>query len=174
MHTVGVRAEKPEDAKAIRRVNELAFGQTDEADLVEALRRSMRFDPELSRVFDKDGQIIGHILFSPGEIKTASGSVPVLILAPMAVDPDHQRHGIGERLVNHGLAVGRERGHSAVVLVGHAEYYPRFGFRPASEFGIESPFPVPDESFMALELVDGALSNASGMLEYPPEFNAVI
>jgi putative acetyltransferase len=174
VHTVGVRAEKPEDAKAIRQVNELAFGQPDEADLVEALRRSPKFDPELSRVFDKDGQIVGHILFSPGEIKTASGSVPVAILAPMSVHPDHQRHGIGERLVNRGLEVARERGHKAVVLVGHAEYYPRFGFQPASEFGIESPFPVPDESFMALELEDGALSEAAGMMEYPPEFGEII
>jgi putative acetyltransferase len=174
MHTVGVRAEKPEDAKAIRQINKLAFDQPDEANLVEALRRSPKFDPELSRVFDKDGEIVGHILFSPAEIKTTSRTVPVLVLGPMSVHPDHQRHGIGERLINRGLEVARKRGHKAVVLVGHAEYYPRFGFRPASGFGIESPFPTPDENFMALELEDGALNEAEGMMEYPPEFAEII
>ncbi len=174
MGTVGIRAEKPEDAEAIRRLNDLAFGQPDEAELVDALRSSPRFDPELSLVFDIDGKIVGHILFSQGEIKTESGPVPIVILAPMSVDPDHRDRGIGGRLITRGLEACREKGHTACVLVGHSGYYPQFGFRRASEYGIESPFPVPDEAFMAIELVDGALENAQGMLVYPSAFNEII
>jgi putative acetyltransferase len=167
---ITLRPETIEDYAAIREVNLLAFGRDVEPRLVEALRASPDFIPELSLVAVEAGQVVGHILFSPVAIEMKDGSVPALTLAPLAVRPEFQNQGIGSDLVRRGLEECRRLGHRIVIVVGHAEYYPRFGFSLARAHGLEAPFPVPDEAFMVLELVPGALEGAAGTVRYPPAF----
>jgi putative acetyltransferase len=158
---------------SIREVETAAFGRTSEAELVEAIRNSPNFIPELSIVAVEDGTVLGHILFSPIAIETRGQSVPALALAPLAVTPTHQHQGIGSQLVQIGLSKCRELGHGIVVVLGHPRYYQRFGFQTASTFGIQAPFPVPDEAFMVLELKPGALMDVSGIVQYPASFNEI-
>ena len=170
---ITIRPETAEDYAAIREVNLLAFGQEVEPRLVENLRRLPDFIPELSLVAIETGQVVGHILFSPMLIETKDGSVPALTLAPLAVRPEFQNQGIGSALVRDGLERCRSLGHKTVVVVGHPAYYPRFGFSPARARGLEAPFPVPDEAFMVLELVPGALDGVAGVVRFPPPFEEV-
>ncbi|MDX2165599.1 MAG: N-acetyltransferase [Deltaproteobacteria bacterium] len=166
-----VRAEQPADVAGIDAVVRAAFGQPVEAELVAALRAAGR--ATLSLVALEDGAIVGHVLYSPVRISGAAADVPVLGLAPMAVRPDRQRAGIGTRLAEAGLAACAARGVAALVVLGHPEYYPRFGFIPASQFGLRCIYDAPDEAFMALELLPGALSGVAGVVHYAPEFDAV-
>jgi putative acetyltransferase len=168
---IAIRLETADDYAAIREVNLLAFGGEDEARLVENLRRSPDFMPELSLVAVKGGEVVGHILFSPVVIDTKEGAIPALALAPMSVRPELQNQGIGSNLVRHGLKECQRLGHRAVVVVGHPAYYPRFGFSSARAKGLEAPFPVPDEAFLVLELVRGALDGVSGVVKYPAAFD---
>ncbi|MFZ2053831.1 MAG: N-acetyltransferase [Candidatus Aminicenantales bacterium] len=168
-----IQPEGPEDAAGIRKVNRLAFGGEAESFLVEEVRRSPGFIPELSLVAVRQARVVGHILFSRIMIvpyDRPDQPVPALALAPMAVHPDFQKQGIGSALARRGLEVCRELGHEIVVVVGHPAYYPRFGFAPARAMGLEAPFPVPDEAFLAMELMPGALSGVRGMVVYPPAF----
>jgi putative acetyltransferase len=165
-----VRPEEPADLDAIRRVNERAFEGSAEADLVEALRAKGAVT--LSLVAVGDGRVVGHILFSPVRIESSSGSAAALGLGPMAVLPELQRQGIGSLLVRSGLDACRDSGHEGVVVLGHPLYYPRFGFVPASRYGITSPWDVPDPVFMAIELRPGALRNRAGVARYQPEFGS--
>ena len=130
---ITIRPEGPENAARIRRINELAFGQPAEADLVEKLRQAC--SSSLSLVAEDDA-VVGHILFTPVVVESAERSVLGMGLAPMAVLPDRQRQGIGSQLVRRGLDILRERSCPFVVVVGHPEYYPRFGFEPASAHGL--------------------------------------
>jgi putative acetyltransferase len=166
-----IRPETAEDYAAVHEVNALAFVREVEARLVEALRRMPDFIPELSLVAVEGGRVVGHILFSPLVIETKDGAFPALALAVLAVRPEFQRQGIGSALVRDGLERCRSLGHRIVVVIGHPEYYPRFGFSPARARGLEVPFPVPDEAFLALELVPGALDGVAGMVKYPPPFS---
>ncbi len=166
-----IRAEKKDDADTIHEVNSLAFGQEDESLLIRRIRKSFRFIPDLSLVAVKDGKIVGHILFSPVSIETKKGQIPALSLAPMAVLPAFQNQGIGSELVLEGLARCRRLGHKIVVVIGHPDYYPRFGFISARPQGLEVGFPVPDEAFMVHELVPQALEEIQGTVKYPPEFD---
>jgi putative acetyltransferase len=150
--------EKEEFHSAIHEVNTLAFGQENEARLVENLRKSCSFNAQLSLAALEEGKIVGHILFSPITIESKKGSLPALAIAPMAVHPEFQNQGIWSRLVEEGLERCRSLSHKIVVVVGHPEFYPRFGFTQARGKGLEAPFPVPDESFMVAELVPGALA----------------
>jgi len=125
---VTIRPEKTEDYDTVFEINRLAFGREDEARLVETLRRADDFIPELSLVAAKDRQIVGHILFSPITIQTEGEYVPALSLAAVAVRPEFQRRGIGSALVRRGLDECLRLGHGIVILIGHPEYYPRFGF----------------------------------------------
>ena len=170
---ITIRPETAEDYAAIAEVNRLAFGQEEEAALIEALRRSPGFIPELSLVAVDGDRVVGHILFSPMVIETQDGATPALALAPMAVRPELQNQGIGSELVRDGLEECRRLGHRIVVVVGHPAYYPRFGFSPARARGLEAPFPVPDEAFLALELVRGALDGIAGVVKFPPPFEEV-
>jgi len=151
----------------VHRVNEHAFGGPDEAQLVDALRAAA--EPNISLVAVVDDQIVGHIFFSPvsvgGEESCAMG------LAPMAVLPDYQRQGVGSQLVRVGLRECARLGYDVVVVLGHAEYYPRFGFIPASQKGLQSEYPVPDDVFMVVELKPDALGGRRGLVKCRPEFN---
>ena len=163
------RPEAPEDSAAIRNVNEEAFGSSVEADLVEKLRSRQAYT--ISLVATDGDKVIGHILFSPVTIESGNTSFGALGLGPMAVLPSYQRKGVGSQLVRAGLQECKRLGHEIVVVLGHPDYYPRFGFVPAKPRGIECAFEVPDEAWMILELHEGALSGRSGVVKYQPEFN---
>jgi putative acetyltransferase len=162
--------ESPDRIDAIAQINRQAFGGEEEVDLVAKIRDSEYFIPELSLIALVDGEPVGHIMFSPVHVVSLQKRTPLLSLAPMAVHPEHQRKGIGSKLVEQGLAAAKSLGHRAVIVIGHPGYYPRFGFMPASAFRIASPFDVPDEAFMALELEPGALKGIAGTVEYSPPF----
>ncbi|WP_232274621.1 GNAT family N-acetyltransferase [Paenibacillus sp. 481] len=170
-----IRPEQHQDIMAIRTVNNLAFKGEGEAKLVEAIRASAFFVPELSlvAVTNEGAEVIGHVMFSTISIETSSGTVPTLGLAPMAVSPDYQQQGIGSALIRAGLKKCEELGYEHVVVLGHPDYYPKFGFVPAHTKGIACPFPVPAEVFMVLETKSGSLSGINGTVQYPPAFNAV-
>jgi putative acetyltransferase len=161
-----IRTETAQDIPAIHALIQTAFGQPGEANLVDNLRTSGALT--LSVVAELDDRIVGHIAFSP---LTIAGRQLALALAPMAVAPDHQRRGIGSALIEWALKECRRLGHKVIIVVGHAEYYPRFGFIPAAQFGIECPFEVSPDAFMVLELSPGAAKECRGMISYRPEFN---
>ena len=168
-HAVRIQIEDPEsldERAAIRAVNAAAFGGFGEADLVDRLRGDKHALVSLVAVIK--GSIVGHIMFSRMWINTWSGLVSAVALAPVAVLPDHQRKGIGGLLIQHGLELLRGRGEKIVIVVGHPDYYPRFGFSTDKAKLLESPFP--SEAFMALELSTGALDGVQGPVVYPPAF----
>lgn len=165
-----VRVETVEDRDAVDRVHRLAFGREDEARLVRELRASEAFLPELSLVSERDHEVIGHLLLTKLRIRGDGASTEGLALAPMAVLPEHQGRGVGSELVRHGLDEARRQGHALVVVLGHPEYYPRFGFTPAQDRGVEPPFVCPREAFLALELVPGALEGVRGVVDYAEPF----
>ena len=171
--SIRIRAERPQDGDAIHAVNTSAFGQQNEAVLVDALRGSPAWVEGLSLVAEAGDALVGHILFSRCVIKSAAGAIASLALATLPVQPGWQRRGVGSALVRAGLAAAAAQGFGHVIVLGHPEYYPRFGFTPASRFGIHPPFDVPDEAFMALALQPGALDGVRGMVRYPPAFDSV-
>ena len=154
-----IRPETSADQDAIRHVNRLAFGQDDEARLVDALRDGGYV--RVSLVAERAGKIVGHILFSDMPILTGAGTVPALALEPMSVLPEFQNQGIGSALLRCGLEECRQLGHKIVVVLGHPHFYQRFGFSPELAAHLESPFSGKD-SFMAVELVPGALHGVAG------------
>ena len=180
---ITVRAENPDDISAVRRVNELAFGQPNEAALVDELRKAA--DPYISLVATNSGQVVGHIFFSPVSIEsqdTAKGTGPhpgrlrgalAMGLAPLAVLPEQQNQGVGSLLVREGLSECRRIGSHLVVVVGHPTYYPRFGFVRADLNGLRCEYSVHPEVFMAMELAPGALAETQGLVKYRPEFASV-
>ena len=165
MTTPRLRPERPDDFAAIRDVLVRAFPTEEEADLVEALRAEGAHVPELSLVALAGDQVIGHIFYSRAHVDDH----PVLALAPMAVAPDHQRTGAGSALVRESLAQAAHTDFPLVIVVGHADYYPRFGFEPADPLGITCPFPVPAESWMAYRL-PAYMPELSGTVRYPNAF----
>lgn len=171
MHELFIRREAEHDVAAIRHVNERAFGQPDEARLVDALRAGGAV--LLSLVAERDGMVVGHVLFSPAKVVGERAETQAAALAPIAVLPGYQKTGVGSSLVRQGLAELRDAGHGLVIVLGHPDYYPRFGFVPASTFGIGCPFDVPDEAFMVLELRNGAAPPGGGVVRYRPEFDGL-
>ena len=162
-----IRREQVGDIAAVRRVNEAAFPTSLEANLVDRVRAEAR--QFISVVADENHLVVGHILFSPVMLSTDT-SLQIMGLGPMAVAPDFQRRGIGSSLVHAGLDECRLKGAVAVVVLGHPQYYPRFGFKPASAFGLTCEFGVPDEVFMALELMPGTLEGKRGTVRYHTAF----
>ncbi len=170
-----IRQEGPEDYANIFEVNQKAFGQDNEARLVDALRQNPTvFVPSLSRVAITEDLIVGHILFTKINIEDDSGQIhESLALAPMAVLPEWQRSGIGGQLILNGLEAAMILGFTSVIVLGHEHYYPRFGFVPAAQWNIRAPFDVPADVFMAIELVPDGFKHISGTVIYPKEFEGV-
>jgi putative acetyltransferase len=166
---IDVRDERPDDLAAIREVNDRAFDQPLEGRIVDALRAHGAV--RLSLVALVDGQVAGHILFSPVTAPgPTTGSGTGVGLGPMAVTPERQRRGVGAALIDAGLARLRAAGCPFVVVLGHHEYYTRFGFVPASRYGMRCEWDVPDESFMVCALDGPATTAAAGLIRYRPEF----
>jgi len=166
---IEIRSERPEDAAAIRQVHEAAFGRSNEARLVEMLRRANKVI--LALVAVNDGQLVGHILFSPVTIADAPQDFVAAGLAPVGVLPEFQKMGIGSRLIREGLLDCRRDGCDAVVVLGDPRYYSRFGFLRASDHQLDNEYHAHEE-FMVMELKEAALQEVRGMVKYPPEFRA--
>lgn len=166
-----IRPETPTDFPTIAQVVEAAFTQPAEARLIQRLRSSPAYMPALALVAQQQGQVVGHIMMTCICIHGRGGDVPALALAPLAVAPPFQRQGIGSALVRRALEESRGLAHQRVIVLGHPEYYARFGFARASRWGIYPPFDCPDAAFMAMELVPGALDGCEGIVQYPPEFD---
>lgn len=166
-----IRLEKPGDQAGIYIVEQAAFGRTDEADVVAKVRKA---HPEAFALVAVEGEkIVGHILFSPMRIEPGKPGLRAAGLAPLAVHPDVQCKGIGTALSKAGLEECRRREYDLAFVLGHPTYYPRFGFRPAKPFGLICEYQVPDEAFMVVELVPGALADCRGTVYYVPEFAGV-
>ncbi len=169
-----IRPEKPDDYEAIKKINDLAFGQIPEGVLIEKLRLEPAYIRDLSLIALMNGKPVGHILFFPVNIVNGQQHVPSLSLAPMAVTPEFQKKGIGSKLVQEGLEMAKASGFTSVIVLGHRTFYPRFGFVPASKWHIISPWDMPDDLFMAMELTEGALKGVSGTVDYSSVFNDAI
>lgn len=162
---IEIRLEQSEDVAAIRELNRRAFGQEQEGTIVDALRGNG--GAQLSLVAVDEGRVVGHIMYSPLQIGQVEGSA----LGPMAVAPEVQRQGVGTELVTAGNARLRQQGCPFVVVVGHPEFYRRFGFRPARPLGITCEWAVPDDVFMILVLNETKMSGVTGKAVYRPEFS---
>jgi putative acetyltransferase len=174
MIDIFIRKETPHDYKEIKEVNNLSFNQKQEGELVDSLRKRPEFVTELSLVSIHKNKIIGHILFFPVTINSDTSVEVTLSLAPMAVLPGFRNKGVGGSLIKAGLKKARELGYNSVMVLGHPEYYPRFGFMKASNWKIKEPFSVPDEVMMAIELSEGSLGFGGGMIDFPKEYYAAI
>lgn len=172
---IQLRTEEPQDVPEIRELLIEAFADEihsdhREQDLVERLRTSQCYVPELALVALVDAELVGYILLTKIDIQGVGVVHEALALAPVAVRPKFQNLGIGGRLIEEAHRRATELGFKAIVLLGHAQYYPRFGYQQASAFGISLPFDVPDENAMVKELVPGALHGVAGEVIYPKEF----
>jgi predicted N-acetyltransferase YhbS len=170
-----LRQEEAKDHPFVFDLIQEAFREMDHSDqtehlLVERLRISKAFIPELSLVAECNGEIAGHILFSRIWIVSESKNVESLALAPVSVIPDFQGIGIGSQLIQKGHQIARDLGFRSVVVVGDPGYYSRFGYQPASKFGIQFPFEIPEHYCMATELTKNGLSGVSGLVRYAKEF----
>ena len=171
-----IRKENQTDYNAVFELIEKAFEKLALSDhreqfLVQRLRKSTAFIPELSMVAEIENKIVGHILLTKLKIKNGQDEFDSLALAPVSVLPEYQGKGIGGILIQEAHKKARELGHQSIVLLGHEKYYPKFGYKQADNFGIELPFDVPKENCMAIELTENGLDGVSGTVEYPKEFN---
>ncbi len=170
-----IRIERSVDYDNVHRIIKDAFKPVKQSDhtehlLVARLRKSASFIPELSLVAEIQGTIIAHILVSKVQIKNDGRTYECLSLAPVSVASEYQKQGVGSKLIEHAHTVAKELGFTAVVLVGHASYYPRFGYVPSIEHDITFPFKSPPVNCMVKELVPDALAAVSGEVCYPKEF----
>jgi len=167
-----IRPEQPAFVDAIADVHRQAFGRDAEADLYLQLRESEDFDAKLSLMALYDGKLVGHVIFSPMTVDGAEG-VHAYALGPIGVQPDYQGQQVGAALMYEGLEVCRRAKIDVIFLLGHADYYPRFGFVPARAHGFECTYDVPDEAWMMHTLNADVLDGVSGMVHFAPEFDAV-
>jgi putative acetyltransferase len=164
-NSVRIRPAVDTDLDAVLSVERLAFGYDKEAELVRDLLDDPSARPVLSLLAFKQDRAVGHILFTAARLAGATDPVPLALLAPLAVVPDAQKQGIGGQLIEHGLKLLSGAGTGLVFVLGHAAYYPRFGFRPAGPCGFEAPYPIPDEhaeAWMVQALVPGLLGRLRG------------
>ncbi len=166
-----IREEQTEDIPGVREVEEAAFGREAEAELVDRLRQ--RGAVTLSLVAVEGDQVLGHVLFSPGEVTDGQQSWACEGMGPVAVLPEQQRTGIGKKLIEKGLVICWQRGVKAVFVLGDPAYYSRFGFTCTDQYGIQCEFKVPVEDFMVAALEEGSLKGWSGVMHYQPEFREV-
>ena len=165
-----IREEKPEDVVGIRLVNESAFEQPQEANVVDRLRKNC--NGLFSLVAIESDDIIGHVLFSPAVIDSDRGEIIGMGLAPMAVVPQRQHQGIGTALIKYGIARLKESCCPFLIVLGHPEYYLRFGFKLACQYGLQSQWDgVPDEAFMIMILDKNITQGISGVARYRDEFD---
>lgn len=173
---IKIRKETPDDYNQVIELTEKAFetmefSDGNEGSLVDKLRKAPTFIKHLSLVAESNGQVVGHILFTPIYIENGQQHFKSLAMAPVSVLPEFQNQGIGSQLILAGHQHAKELGFQSVIVLGHEHYYPRFGYQPASQWGIKAPFDLPSEDlFMAIELTEGALSGIAGTVIYPPEF----
>jgi putative acetyltransferase len=165
--SIEIREERPDDVAAVRDLNRRAFGQDQESNIVDALRANGA--ALLSLVATVDDRVVGHIMYSPLSVGDINGAA----LGPMAVIPERQRQGIGSKLVEAGNRKLKDAGCPFIIVVGHADYYPRFGFTPASEHGIKCEWDVPNDVFMLLFLDEAKMQGVSGLARYRHEFSSV-
>lgn len=165
MSEISVRDEEERDHEAVWRVHAMAFGRSEEADLVKRLRRYEK--PLISLVAEIENRVVGHILFSPVRV----GDFEAMALGPMAIEPGRQGQGIGSALVAEGFERCRHKGVSAVFVLGHPRYYPRFGFAPAEPRGLYFRAPGIGDAFMVIELTPGALDGVEGEVRYSHHFD---
>lgn len=161
----------PADAEGVRRVNTEAFGRLAEANLVDALRRAGQV--VISLVAEIDKEVVGHVVLTPVTLTPTVPGLRMLGIGPVAVLPKYQRKGIGFKLVRQAVDQARAEGWQAVVVLGRPEYYRRFGFVPASRYGLGCEFNAPADSFQVLELQPGALKGLHGVVRYQPGFSLV-
>ncbi|MDH6368830.1 GNAT family N-acetyltransferase [Paenibacillus sp. VTT E-133280] len=166
-----IRQEKVQDINEVYHLIQKSFENAehsdhDEHNLVNRLRSSTKFIPELSLVAEYENKIVGHILFT----EILVGDQTLVALAPVAVLPEMQSKGIGKLLIIEGHKIARQLGYKGAVVLGHDKYYPKFGYKKASQYGIKAPFEVSDANFMAIELMNGGLSDVQGVVEYAKEF----
>lgn len=172
-----MRQELVEDYSMTEGVVRRAFLNEEYSDpkehlLVRRIRESDSFIPELSMVAaNQNGEIVGHVLLSKIIIVEGNKSTDSLALAPVSVLPEYQKKGIGSKMIHTVLEKAKEMGYPSVIVLGHQDYYPRFGFKQASLWNIQAPFDVPDEVFMALELVENSLDNVQGIVHYSEAFS---
>ena len=174
-HNLVIRQETSNDAEEVYELVKAAFlaaaySDHKEHDLVDRLRKSSHFIPELSLVAVLKEKIIGYILLTLAGIKMDDSVHPTLALAPVAVHPDHQKRGIGAGLIEYAHHKAIELGNESIVLIGHQDYYPKFGYQLAKKFGISYPFDVPEFNSFVLELREGALKGITGEVVYAKEF----
>lgn len=172
---IKIRQENQRDYKSVFRLIEKAFEKEPYSDhkeqfLVQRLRESDAFIPELSIVAEVEGQIVGHVLLTKIAIENDLESFESLALAPVSVLPEFQGKGIGSKLIIHSHALAKELGYQSIVLLGHQNYYPRFGYELASNYGIELPFDVPKENCMVKALTENGLAGTRGKVVYSTAF----
>ena len=168
--SIQIRSETDDDKTAVYDLNAAAFPTETEARLVDALRESA--SEYISQVAVEDQNVVGHIMFTPVTLDPFE-DLRLMGLAPMAVSPSLQRGEIGSELVKTGLLRCTESDVGAVAVLGHPQYYPRFGFRPASRWGIKSEYEVPGEVFMMMELSPGYLQGYQGIIRYDAVFGDI-
>lgn len=171
---ITIRQERQTDYRKTEEVVQQAFlheefSDKKEHELVKRIRECDAFIPELS-IVAVDEKIVGHIMLSKITIEQGATSVESLALAPVSVARSHQKKGIGGKLIAYALEKAKELGYGSVVVLGHPEYYPKFGFKKASEWNIKAPFEVPDEVFMVMELTENSLEGVEGIVQYSSAF----
>ena len=168
---MNIRLENQTDYQAIAQIHELAFGQKNEAYLVEKISVSPYYIPELSLIVEFDNSVIAHLMLSYIHLVNQE-TFQVIGLAPVSLHPNFQNKGIGSNLVNNAINKANGLGEALVIVLGHPQFYSRFGFKPSTNFDIKSPFSVPEENFMAKPLTN-YLSKYKGEVVYPEAFQSV-
>jgi putative acetyltransferase len=169
--TLMIRLETAVDAEKVYAVEAAAFGRPAEAELVQKLQQAGV--DTISLVALLDGELVGHVLFSPVTVQNETGEFTAVALGPIAVSPHHQKSGIGSELCRQGIEACREAGYELAFVLGHSSYYPRFGFMPSAPYGLHCQFNAPVEAFMVLALVPGAMQGRQGTVFYHPLFAGV-